>query len=144
MTRGQITIITKDGILTSAEFNGDMYMPTKKWAGHGRKVINALRKVQDIADYHYAVARFNRMNHHYCVNQIVYEIEGHETLDFTKDYFDNWFSDYLYIKNITKDDVVLKTRLHDKEGDFIGGKDIVLKPNQIAVLYFGELKKIYE
>ena len=53
MTRGQIAIICngfnekEPTIMTSIEFNGDMYMPTKKWAGHGRTVINLLKKVNE-------------------------------------------------------------------------------------------------
>ena len=69
MTRGQIAIITKRYnetiILTSIEFNGDMYMPTKEWKGNGQKAINALRKVCDIANYQLAVAKFNNDNYHY-------------------------------------------------------------------------------
>jgi hypothetical protein len=142
MTRGQITIITKDGIMTSIEFNGDMYMPTKKWAGHGRKVINALKRVNDIASYQYEVAKFNKENHHYNDTTLTYKVSGHNTLDFTKDYFDNWFSDYVYIKNLVAEVIKLKTKLYDKDGNDIGEKDVELAPNQIAVLYFGELKLI--
>lgn len=140
MTRGQIAIITKEGIMTSTEFNGDMYMPTKKWAGKGRLVINALKRVNDIADYHYEVAKFNKENHHYCDTKLAYKIQGHEALDFTKDYFDNWFSDYVYIKNLVAETITLKTQLYDRSGDRSGTKDIELAPNQIAVLHFGRLE----
>ena len=145
MTRGQITIITKDYVLTSIEFNGDMYMPTSHWAGHGQRVINALKRVNDVADYHYEVARFNKNNHHYndIGEKLVYKMER-STLDFTKDYFDNWFSDYIYIKNISKETVTINTFVTDEQGRDVDTKEVELKPNAIAVLCFGTLEKLIE
>ena len=111
MTRGQIAIITKSKVMTSIEFNGDMYMPSGKWGGHGRKVINALKRVYDVATYMYEVAKFNKDNHHYNdIDRLTYKM-GLETLDFTKGYFDNWFSDYVYIKNNTQEIVKIITIL---------------------------------
>ena len=146
MTRGQIAIITtqwrKPTILTSVEFNGDMYMPTKQWRGHGQKVINALRKVNDVANYHLAVAKFNNDNHHYNDCSSLTHIQSAECLDFTEDYFDYWFSDYVYIKNITPETVRIVTNVTDEEGRDIGKKDVDLATNQIAVLCFGRLVRI--
>ena len=142
MTRGQIAIITDKGILTSTEFNGDMYMPNRKWAGHGRRVINALKRVYDIATYHYEVAKFNKENHHYNDETIVFNHNGYEMLNFAKDYFDNWFSDYIYIKNLTQTPKKLITQKWDKDGNTIGTTEIELQYNEIAVLYFGRLEFI--
>ena len=133
MTRGQIAIITNEGVMTSIEFNGDMYMPTKKWAGHGRQVINALKRVKDIADYQYEVAKFNKENHHYndC-DRLTYK-GSDEMLNFGKEkYFDTWFSDYVYIKNMRNKTV----KLTDYEGN-----TIELVPQEIAVMCFGELER---
>ena len=142
MTRGQIAIIKKGfnglEVLTSLEFNGDMYMPTKKWAGHGRTVTNLLKKVNDVASYHYAVAKFNVEHHHYNDDQLVYKTDV-AALDFTRDYFGDWFSDYVYIKNITDQEIELK--VFDKKDKPYTTK---LGPNQIARLYFGQLKRITE
>lgn len=144
MTRGQITIITKSKVMTSIEFNGDMYMPTSKWAGHGKTVINALKKVYDVATYMYEVAKFNKDHHHYNdIDKLTYEM-GLETLDFTKNYFENWFSDYVYIKNITSESVKLITNITDEDGNDIGKKEVELKPKAIAVLCFGTLEKLVE
>ena len=139
MTRGQIAIIQEDGIMTSTEFNGDMYMPNRQWAGHGRKVINALKRVNDVADYQFEVAKFNKENHHYNDRKLTYWVEGHERLDFTQDYFEHWFSDYVYIKNLTKQEVKMITDKCDNEGRSIGKVEVTLEPNEIAVLNFGEL-----
>lgn len=144
MTRGQITIITKSKVLTSIEFNGDMYMPTNQWAGHGETVIEALKRVNDVATYQYEVAKFNMDNHHYNdEDRLTYAMDL-GTLDFTKDYFKDWFSDYVYIKNITDDVVTMVTSKTDKQGRDIGRKVVKLKPNAIAVLCFGTLEKLVE
>ena len=124
MTRGQIAIIQEDGIMTSTEFNGDMYMPNRQWAGHGRKVINALKRVNDVADYQFEVAKFNKENHHYNDRELTYWVQGHERLDFTQDYFEHWFSDYVYIKNLTK-------KLGSKSGlipEYLQNSDSVFNP----------------
>ena len=148
MTRGQIAIIrngennTKE-ILTSVEFNGDMYPPTKNWKGHGQEVVNALRRVNDTANYQFEVAKFNNKHHHYNDRKLIYD-QKIETLDFTKDYFENWFSDYIYIKNITKDVVTLTTQIWDKNGNTIGKETNQLFPGQIARIYFGKLQRITE
>lgn len=152
MTRGQISIIYKGynakdiSVMTSIEFNGDMYMPTKKWHGHGQQVINLLKKVNDVANYQYAVAKFNNDNHHYCdYERLTYNVKGQEAidmLDFTKDYFDNWFSDYVYLKNITKEPVEIKTEICNKDGECIRTTITAIQPNEIVVLCFGSIAKI--
>lgn len=133
MTRGQITVIAKyygskePTIITSIEFNGDMYMD-----GHGKQVVNLLKKVVDIANYQYAVAKFNNEHHHYNDPQLTYNLNNLNVLDFTKDYFENWFSDYVYLKNITDETVCIKTSNGEHE----------LNPGDIAVLCFGRLEKM--
>lgn len=130
MTRGQIAIITDNKIYTSNEFNGDMYMSN----GLGRTVTNGLKRVKDIADYQYFVAKFNKEHHHYNdLEHIMYE-QSQEALDFNSDYFDKWFSDYIYIKNIG---TTPKT-INASNGTYN------LAPNQIARLCFGRLEKISE
>ena len=49
MTRGQIAIITPDGrLITSAEFNGDMYYDG---VGHGKEVVEALESIETEEEY---------------------------------------------------------------------------------------------
>ena len=137
MTRGQLAIITDRGIMTSIEFNGDMYLD----GGHGEDAITALKNSTDIASYQYEVAKFNVEHHHYndCDRQ-TYEL-GISALDFTKDYFDVWFSDYIYIKNLKKEKVELITETRDKLGNPTGTKKVQLAPNEVAVLCFSKLVK---
>lgn len=142
MTRGQIAIIqSQSHISTSIEFNGDMYMPDGEWAGHGQEVIDLLKEVKDWADYAYAVAKFNKENHHYIERDgLTRECDGDaasDMLDFTHDYFGNWFSDYVYIKNVSGKDVAI--RCEDKDEN---PQDVTLKDGQIAVLCFGRLELI--
>ena len=154
MTRGQISIIHEGfngdtfDIVTSIEFNGDMYMPEGDWKGHGQEVVDLLKDVTDVANYQYVVAKFNNENHHYndCV-RLTYNIEGNEAkqmLDFTKDYFANWFSDYVYLKNITKETINIITEKRDKTGEVIEKITTPIKPNTIVVLCFGAINEIIE
>lgn len=148
MTRGQIAIIYKGynakdiSLMTSIEFNGDMYMPTKQWAGHGRQVINLLKKVNDVANYQYAVAKFNNDNHHYNDCERLTHKGNKEMLDFTKDYFGNWFSDYVYLKNITNENVEITTAIYNDDGVRMGIDTTEIQPNEIVVLCFGSIEKI--
>lgn len=152
MTRGQIAIIYKGygakdvSLMTSIEFNGDMYMPDGDWAwaGHGQDVIDLLKGVKDVANYQYVVAKFNNEHHHYCdCERLTYRYKDEKAksmLDFSKDYFDNWFSDYVYLKNITDEIVDIIVEKYDKELDkVLGSKTLHIKPNEIIVLNFGLL-----
>ena len=151
MTRGQIAIIYQGygenqiSIMTSIEFNGDMYMK----GGHGPEVVRQLKKVNDVADYQYIVAKFNCDHHHYndC-DKLTYVSKGLEVermLDFSKDYFANWFSDYIYLKNITELEVKITCEKWDKKTDKVVGTEVItLQPNDIVVLNFGSLHKIYQ
>lgn len=135
MTRGQITVIAKyygskePTIITSIEFNGDMYMEVP---GYGEQVVSLLDEVVDIANYQYAVAKFNNEHHHYNDPQLTYKFNNLDALDFTKDYFENWFSDYVYLKNITDETVCIKASNGEYE----------LNPGDIVVLCFGKVKII--
>lgn len=133
MTRGQIAVIIGDDeIITSTEFNGDMYMPTPKWAGHGQEVINRLKKVNDKASYEKEVKKFNEKNFKYPDNPLTHHYKGLEMLNMEeKTYFDKWFSDYVYMKNLTDKEQTIK--------DY-KGNNFTIYPNQIAVINFGELK----
>ena len=63
MTRGQIAIITPDGrLITSAEFNGDMYYDGE---GHGKEVVEALESVETEEEYREFVNDFNDRNFRY-------------------------------------------------------------------------------
>lgn len=122
MTRGQIVCITNEGVKTSIEFNGDMYIP---W--HGKNIIKELKKDMTYDDYVELVEDFNRQNFEYD-EQLFYDVDK-EYLDMNKeDYFAAWFSDYLYIKNISDEDQTVI----DEEFN-----EITIHPQGYVVLYFG-------
>lgn len=124
MTRFQIAVI-KDGVIyTSTEFNGDGY-----WTGHGEVVYAALQNITTVEEWKEYVTKFNSETFQYD-EELHYEIEDEydNYLDMSKDYYEKWFSDYIYIKNIGEDEVEFITK---------NGKTIVV-PNDVAVFNFGE------
>ncbi len=128
MTRGQIVIITDECVYTTTEFNGDMYVEEH---GHGFEVLKELKKIKSVEDYEAFVEDFNAEHFEYN-EELVYQKRGDfkEILDMSKDYFGDWFSDYLYIKNLSSE---------PKEITLNYGKTLLLDPNRLMVLNFGNL-----
>lgn len=123
MTRFQIAVI-KDGVIyTSTEFNGDGY-----WEGHGQDVYAALQLIRTVAEWRELVTKFNSETFEYG-GKLHYKIEDEyeDYLDLDKDYFDKWFSDYIYVKNLDEDEVEFITE---------NGKTM-LEPNDVGVFCFG-------
>ena len=105
MTRFQIAVIKAGVIYTSTEFNGDGY-----WGGHGEMVYNALQNITTVEEWKEYVTKFNSETFKYD-EQLHYEIEDEydDYLDMTEDYYNKWFSDYVYIKNLDEDFIEFKT-----------------------------------
>jgi hypothetical protein len=124
MTRFQIAVI-KDGVIyTSTEFNGDGY-----WTGHGEVVYEALKRIATVKEWKEYVTKFNSETFEYTGKlHYKYEDEYDDLIDMSKDYIENWFSDYIYIKNIGNEDVEFTTE---------NGKTTLI-PDEIAVFNFGE------
>lgn len=144
MTRGRAYLITTDKkILCSTEFNGDMYPE-----GHGRTFLNVLNEVDSEEDFERFVFEFNRDNHNYEDEQLVFTETGFDvdglsqainwlkmTIAMTnKNYFELFFSDWTFWKNISNETVKIKTR--DK-------KTITLKPGQAVAIKYGVSKDCY-
>lgn len=122
MTRGQIAIITPEGkILTSIEFNGDMY-----YSGYGQEVFEGLELVESIDEYKELVEDLNRENFGY-KEELFYECPD-SFLDMSDDYFGKWFSDYVYIKNLS-DKTVIFTDAEKQR--------VTLEPEATLAFYFG-------
>lgn len=127
MTRGKIVIVTTNTIYTSVEFNGDMYYSENS---NGEAAYNGLNEVKSLNEYQTFLEKFNEERFEY-PEQIYYAIsrdENDSPFDMVHDYFDMWFSDYLYIKNLDEDDIIIRTKEYN----------ITVKPNEIIVLNFGE------
>ncbi len=140
MTRGKMVLITDDSVLTSVEFNGDMYLPDGKWDGYGKDVIDGLKEVKTEQEYKDFVLKFNAEHHGYDdVEEFTYDLleecryrgicqTEEELFDMATGYFDKWFSDYLYFKNLRSEAVAV----YDDEGRVLS-----IEPNGILVLNFG-------
>ena len=123
MTRGQIAIITPDGrLITSTEFNGDM-----NYSEHGQDVFDTLETVESEAEYREFVEEFNRQNFEND-GELFFECDD-SFYDMSTDYFGKWFSDYVYIKNLSDKDVVFTDA--DKQ-------KIVLEPDATMAFNFGK------
>lgn len=125
MTRGQIAIITPEGnILSSREFNGDMYLSN---GGYGEEVFGDLALADTVEDYISIVEQFN--DRYFGYKEELFYNPPKSFLDMKHDYFDKWFSDYVYIKNLSESPVVF---IDQK------GRNIRIDTDAIAVFHYGE------
>lgn len=154
MTRGKIVLITNDKLLTSVEFNGDMYVEH----GHGEQLLEDLPNINTEEEYRDYVVAFdsenfcyateskrdgvNYFDNEYFINGVAdltndEEMSVSDYLDFTSQYFEKWFSDYVYIKNISdhEEEIICTYKVNYEENN-VKAK---IMPNGIAVLCFGEI-----
>lgn len=124
MTRGQIAVVLPDGnLLTSVEFNGDMYLSC-----HGKNVVDGLIQVNSEEDYRAFVEEFNEKNFQYSDRPLFFACDD-SYFDMSTDYFDKWFSDYVYIKNLSNKPVVFT----DSQG-----RKIKIDSDTVCGFNFGE------
>lgn len=124
MTRGQIAVVLPDGnLLTSVEFNGDMYL-----SYHGKHVVEELMHVDTVEDYRMLVKEFNDKNFKYDDRPLFFDCDD-SFFDMSTDYFDKWFSDYVYIKNLSDKPVVFT----DSQG-----RKIKIDTDVVTAFHFGE------
>ena len=126
--------------------------------GHGEQILDDLQHINTEEEYRDYIVAFNNENFNYSTeaqdssgfnyfnNSFYYKGVGNYTtienvLDFTKNYFDNWFSDYVYIKNISNE-VQYITCEYDIDEDYTKEKvEVEIEPNGVIVLDFGTLVK---
>lgn len=129
MTRGKLVIILNKAVIVSCEFNGDMY-PT----GYGKQVFDQLKMIFTIEEFNDFVKYFNDKNFQYEDTYSKTYSESREWFEKAKDlrkgYFDNWFSDWLFVKNCSS-----------KKVDFItdGDEVVTLEQNEIYAFNFGSV-----
>lgn len=110
MTRFQIVAIFNDKILSAGEFNGDGYFE----GGFGEDVCKAFATMRTEEQYREFAYKMNR-DHFGYEEDIIYEKEYEEdgpSIDIfnfkeiqeRRKYYDIWFSDYLYIINLSDED----------------------------------------
>ena len=109
----------KDKVLSSQEFNGDMYPE-----GHGDQALELLTEVTTEEQFKQMVASFNNEWFEY-EDQLVWEHTRDDVrpkLNFDNRYFDLedsfcWFSDWIFINNQTGLDITFTLR--DWQGKYV-------------------------
>ncbi len=136
MTRGTPYLILKDRIILSDEFNGDMYGSPKdsemqQKNGYYSEMASRLKKVKSEVEFRIEMREFNK--DHYNYDPFGFYIHGREDIDLSDDYYGDFFSDYLFFKNLSGRPVkIIDGNKHSIE----------LKHGSIATFYFGELIEI--
>lgn len=146
MTRGTFYLIYKNQVITSCEFNGDMYGSPKdskkeQLCGNYKLAVQKLKKARGVRSFENRIKEFD----HEAGFDYQTELDGYFTfykywlqrflnkkgeIDMReKKYFDLFFSDYIYIKNLSGED--WKVRNYN-------GRDTSIIPDgKIATFYFG-------
>lgn len=124
MTRGQIAVVLPDGnLLSSVEFNGNMFLSI-----HGKYVVDELACIESEEEYKAFVEQFNEDFFGYNYESLFQDCDD-GYYDMQTDYFDKWFSDYVYIKNLSDKPVVFT----DTQG-----RKIQIDSDVVAAFHFGE------
>lgn len=124
MTRGQIAAVLPDGnLITSIEFNGDMDLTER-----GKEVVEELKYIESEDEFKEFVERFNKEHFSYYEHPRIYDCEA-DYFNMQTDYFDKWFSDYVYVKNLSEKPVVFT----DTQG-----RKIQIDEDTVAAFHFGE------
>ena len=127
MTRGNFVLMTNTANWMSIQFNGDMYPSC-----NGKLVYHMLESVETHDDLTSAILKFDEECFGYAdeYDADLSPDRISDDIDFSKDYFAVYNSDYLYIKNAS-----------DKECTIIAknGMKQAIKPGEIQVWNFGNL-----
>ena len=138
MTRGTLYLICNELIIESIQFNGDMYP-----SGHGQEVIKALEEIENANDFRIAVERFNKENHRYenvesltSPEKRSYYMTGDKVVMTEDNYFEKFFADWTFWKNISDKTVKIKTK--------DSSKLITLLPNEQVAINYGHYEDHYK
>ena len=132
MTRGNFVLITNTANWMSIQFNGDMYPSC-----NGKFVYHMLESVETYDDLAAAILKFDGECFGYadmrfgCANMHNIDMAPKsisDNIDFSKDYFAIYNSDYLYIKNASNKDCTIIAK---------NGVKQTIKPGEIQVWKFG-------
>lgn len=127
--KGQYKLIYCD------EFNGDMYGSPKnskseQKTGHYIEMVARLKRVSSKASFLKEIKEFNAENHNYPDLEFDERRIPLNIIDFNVDYFHWWFSDYLFFKNKSGQDIIFICEENRQK--------IVLLNNEIATFNFGK------
>ena len=132
MTRGNFVLITNTANWMSIQFNGDMYPSC-----NGKFVYHMLESVETYDDLAAAILKFDGECFGYadmrfgCANMHNIDMAPKsisDNIDFSKDYFAIYNSDYLYIKNASDEECTIIAKNEMEQ---------TIKPGEIQVWKFG-------
>ncbi|MCB6589765.1 hypothetical protein LI294_21000 [bacterium 210702-DFI.5.13] len=125
MTRGNFLLITNTANWMSIQFNGDMYPSC-----NGKIVYHMLESVETYDDLTAAILKFDkeRFGYSYEYGEDMTPKSISDNIDFSKDYYAVYNSDYLYIKNASDEDCTIIAKNEMEQ---------TIKPGEIQVWNFG-------
>ena len=138
MTRGKMILVDKQGndilLHKTCEFNGDMYI---KWYGKG--IVAELEHIYKYEEFKKYVKYFNDNNFNYGADYVrIYTmVVENKTISVCDNYFDNWFSDYLYFKNVSGEDITMICNINNEV------EKITMKSFTFAILVYLTLIYFY-
>lgn len=127
MTRGNFLLITDTANWMSIQFNGDMYPSC-----NGKFVYHMLESVETYDDLAAAILKFDEERFGYADmhDADLAPASISDDIDFSKDYFAIYNSDYLYIKNASNKDCTIIAK---------NGVKQTIKPGEIQIWNYGNL-----
>lgn len=127
MTRGNFLLITNTANWMSIQFNGDMYPSC-----NGKIVYHMLESVETYDDLAAAILKFDkeRFGYSYEYGEDLTPKSISDNIDFSKDYYAVYNSDYLYIKNASDKECTIITKNEMEQ---------TIKPGEIQIWNDGNL-----
>lgn len=129
MTRGTIVLVTPNNeVWKTLEFNGEMYIED---GSVGAEVLAKLPQIGTVKELKEFAISINDKHYHYSLDEepIIYPSSLDKLCNLKENYLDNWFSDYLFIRNCSN-------KIIDIE---CANGELQLKPNCVTALYFANI-----
>lgn len=136
-TRGTGFLLTENKVYETIEFNGNMYPE-----GYGDMFFKGIKNVNTVDEFKAFAEKFNEENFGYEEelvyeeeNNRIYDVMGEKELiiDFNTNYFDIFFSDWVFFKNLTGLPVRFITRDEEKT-------EVVINHGESARFNFGHIE----
>jgi len=140
MTRGTAYILLPTKIVSSCEFNGDMYP-----GGYYEEMVNRLLKVDTEQSFYEEISEFDRNNFGYQFESDYFRMYEYKYEQFIDEEYDKalrirlildkaYYSDYSFIKNSTKS---------NKEFVDAEWNKYIVKPGEVITFYFSTYCNIH-